>query len=259
MKKPVSILVTWDVDPAQEVCTENMKRALEQTRCLLRDYKIPSTFFVPANMAEQFRGDIINFIPDGHEIGCHGLTHGNEEDYNRMPEDIQRKYLYEATDILRKSTGQTVHSFRGPHMKTSAVTQKILSGLGYIADCSVASQRVDFVSSNLINVSWIFAPRLPYRPSRRSAFRKGDQDICVVPPLGGNSAIHFKCSLHTEGKSNERPVQNSLYGVTTYRKAYSVPCTSLRICALYGSLETGRIIYYPKNPHAWVSFQRATL
>ena len=66
-------------------------------------------------------------------------------------------------------------------MKTSHTTQSILVELGYIADCSVASQRVDFVSSNLINVDWIFAPRLPYRPSRRSAFRTGDQDIWVVP------------------------------------------------------------------------------
>ena len=66
-------------------------------------------------------------------------------------------------------------------MKTSYVTQKILVELGYSADCSVASQRIDVVSSNLINLGWIIAPRLPYQPSSRSAFRKGDRDIWVVP------------------------------------------------------------------------------
>jgi len=181
MSKPVSVLVTWDIDPTPEVTIENKREALKQTRLLLRDQQILSTLFCHAKIADQLSGEIEGLLQDNHEIGCHGLTHGSEEDYNRMPEDMQRKHLYEATDILRKSTGQAISSFRGPRMKTSHMTQKLLIELGYAADCSVASQRVDFVSSNLVNVSWIFAPRLPYQPSRRNAFRKGDQDIWVIP------------------------------------------------------------------------------
>jgi peptidoglycan/xylan/chitin deacetylase (PgdA/CDA1 family) len=181
MKNPVSILVTWDIDPAPEVSIENKKEALKHTRRLLRDEQIQSTFFFHARIAGQLNEEIEALIEENHEIGCHGLTHGNEEDYGRMPEDMQRGYLYEATEILRKSAGRAISSFRGPRMKTSHITQKVLVELGYSADCSVASQRMDFVSSNLINVGWVFAPRLPYRPSRRSAFRKGDQNIWVVP------------------------------------------------------------------------------
>lgn len=174
-------MVTFDVDPALEVSTEGMKEALRQTRWLLDDQGIPGTFFFPARMAEKFDKELVSFLQSGHEIGCHGLTHGDEENYSRMAEDVQCRYLSEATDVLRKSAGQAVCSFRGPHVKTSAATQKILVDLGYVADCSVASQRIDFVSSNLINVHWIVAPRLPYRPSHRSAFRKGSQNIWVVP------------------------------------------------------------------------------
>lgn len=181
MKRPVSVLVTWDIDPFADVSIEAKREALKRTRLLLRDQQIQSTLFFHARIAEQLSDEIEALLLENHEIGCHGLTHGSEEDYNRMPEDMQRKYLCEATDILRRSTGEAVSSFRGPRVKTSAMTQKILVELGYTADCSVASQRVDFVSSNLVNVDWIFAPRLPYRPSRRSAFRKGDQDIWVVP------------------------------------------------------------------------------
>lgn len=180
-KEPVSVLVTWDIDPFPDVSIENKKEALRRTRWLLSDQQIQSTLFFHARIADQLKGEIEEFAQDNHEIGCHGLTHGNEEDYNRMSEDMQRKYLYEATDILRKSSGGAISSFRGPRVKTSHMTQRILVELGYTADCSVASQRVDFVSSNLVNVGWIFAPRLPYRPNRRSAFRKGDQDIWVVP------------------------------------------------------------------------------
>jgi len=181
MKKSVSVLVTWDIDPFLDVNIEDKKEALKQTRWLLSDQQIQSTLFFHARIADQLNVEIESFILENHEIGCHGLTHDDEENYNKMPEDMQRKYLYEATDILKKITGYTIQSFRGPRVKTSHITQKILVELGYIADCSVASQRVDFVSSNLVNMSWIFAPRLPYQPSRRSAFRKGDQDIWVVP------------------------------------------------------------------------------
>ncbi len=181
MKKPVSILVTWDVDPFPDVLIGDKKEALRRTRQLLRDHRIQSTFFLPAAMAEALGNEIQELIQDGHEIGCHGLTHSDEEDYNRMPAGLQRTYLVEATKILREGTGQPLYSFRGPRMKTSHLTQSVLEELGYVADCSVASQRVDFLSSNLVNVNWILAPRLPYRPSHRSAFRKGQRAIWVVP------------------------------------------------------------------------------
>jgi len=181
MKRPVPVLITWDVDPFPDVSIEKKRDALNQTLHLLSDHQIQSTFFLPAKMAVVLGSEVQEVIQDGHEIGCHGLTHGDEEDYNRMPEDMQRKYLCEATDILRSVTGRDISSFRGPRMKTSHITQKILVQLGYIADCSVASQRVDFVSSNLVNMGWIFAPRLPYRPSNKSAFHRGQQNVWVVP------------------------------------------------------------------------------
>lgn len=181
MKRNVSILVTWDIDPFLDVTIQDKKAALTQTRQLLTDHQIESTLFLPAKMAEALGSEIQALIQDGHEIGCHGLTHGDEEDYNRMSEDMQRAYICEATEVLREVAGRSISSFRGPRMKTSHLTQSVLAERGYTADCSVASQRIDFISSNLVNLGWIIAPRLPYRPSHRSAFRKGDQDIWVVP------------------------------------------------------------------------------
>jgi len=180
-KKSVSVLLTWDIDPFRDVSIEDKREALQQARGLLSDLQIRSTMFFHARIAGQLNDEIHQLLQDGHEIGCHGLTHGSEEAYNRMPESMQRKYLGEATEILEKTTGRAISSFRGPRAKTSHTTQKILVELGYSADCSVASQRIDFVSSNLINVGWIVAPRLPYRPSHRNAFLRGDQDIWVVP------------------------------------------------------------------------------
>lgn len=181
MKKVVPILITWDVDPTPQVTLENKKEALERIIKLLEHLQIDATFLFHAKIAPLLKEEISALTQNGHEIGCHGLTHGSEEEYNRMSEDLQRTYLTQATDILQDVTNRSIKTFRGPRVKTSHTTHRILEELGYTADCSVSSQRIDFVSSNLINVGWVFAPRLPYHPSEKSAFRKGERKIWVVP------------------------------------------------------------------------------
>ena len=98
-----------------------------------------------------------------------------------MPEDALYENLGEATEILRSISGQHISSFRGPRLKTSSATQKVLLDLGYTSDSSVASQRIDFLSSNLVNFGWIIAPRLPYHPGEDSPFRRGQLPLWVVP------------------------------------------------------------------------------
>ena len=181
MENVVPVLITCDVDPTPEVSLENKKRALASTMHLFEEHGIKSTFLFVANMAKLFSSEITKLQQDGHEIGCHGLTHHEEEEYNRLPEGIQRKYLTTATKILEDLTEHPIRSFRGPRVKTSHITHKILEELNYTADCSVCSQRIDLISSNLINIGWIFAPRLPYHPSVNNAFKKGNRRIVVVP------------------------------------------------------------------------------
>jgi hypothetical protein len=181
MKKAVPILITWDVHPDPERTIENMKYAIGLSSELLKELEIKSTFLFVAELAHQFKKEISLLVKDKQEIGCHGLTHGDEEEYNRMPEDLQRTYLNKATDILQDIAHNPIKTFRGPRVKTSHITHKILEELGYTADCSVGSQRIDFISSNLINIGWIFAPRLPYHPNEKSAFKKGERNIWVVP------------------------------------------------------------------------------
>jgi len=85
----------------------------------------------------------------GQEIGCHGLTHTDEEEYDRMPEEMQERYIEQATQKLEAVAGVRILAFRSPRVKTSAHTLRLLAEHGYRADSSVCSQRIDFVSSNL--------------------------------------------------------------------------------------------------------------
>src|SRR5262249_39635434 len=117
----------------------------------------------------------------GHEIACHGLTHGSEEEYDSMSPSMQQDYLQKATDMLGAIAGDKPVSFRGPRVKVSGPTLEILTALGYVADSTVCSQRFDVISSNLIHTGWLRAPRTPYHPSANDAYQRGDLAILEVP------------------------------------------------------------------------------
>jgi hypothetical protein len=177
----VPVLITWDIDPDQWIPGERRRWALDTAMDLCHRQGIRATFFFTALSAELYHDKFEKLRVHGHEIGCHGLTHGNEENYDRMSKDMQRRYISEAKEKLQELTGDQVHSFRSPRVKTSAATLRLLAEQEYLADSSVCSQRIDFISSNLINIGWVFSPRHPYQPNRNSAFKQGDVPIWEMP------------------------------------------------------------------------------
>lgn len=180
-RSSVPVLITWDIDPDRWATVEHREKTLTMALDLCEEYNIRSTFFFTARFANEYPTHIDRINLNGCEIGCHGLMHTDEEDYDRMPVEMQRSYLEEATQILGSVAGSTITTFRSPRVKISAITLKFLSDYGYRGDSSVCSQRIDFISSNLINPGWLFAPRYPYRPNPISAFRRGNLPIWEVP------------------------------------------------------------------------------
>ncbi len=181
MAEQVEVLITWDVDPYSRHDLARKKQALQAAIKLCRELEMRATFLFVAQEAAWYPEEIAEMKRVGHEIGCHGLTHGDEEDYNRMPPETQRGYIEQATRLLEEKTGIPVTAFRGPRVKVSPVTLRLLAEYGYLTDSSVCSQRLDLVSSNLINTGWLVAPRSPYHPHKDSAFKRGDLGILEVP------------------------------------------------------------------------------
>jgi hypothetical protein len=179
--KQISVLITWDIDPDRWATAEHRENALSMALDLCEEFGIRSTFFITANFAHEYPAHLERMRLLGQEIGCHGLRHTDEEDYDRMPPDLQHTYIEEATRKLQTAAGSPICSFRSPRVKTSAHTLKLLSDFGYLTDSSVCSQRIDFISSNLINLGWLVAPRRPYRPHPANAFRRGNLPIWEVP------------------------------------------------------------------------------
>jgi peptidoglycan/xylan/chitin deacetylase (PgdA/CDA1 family) len=216
----IPVLITWDVDPSVRLPVENKKKSLVIATDLCNELNIRSTFFVTAN-AEQATAETLERIQQfGHEIGCHGLTHGDEENYDQMPNEMQQSYIEKATQKLQALAGSSLHSFRSPRVKTSSRTLRLLNEFGYLADSSVCSQRLDFISSNLINIGWIFAPRTPYHPNQKSAFRRGEMPIWEVPVsafvvpfisaglniLGLSFMKRYFKLLYSEAQRNGKPI-----------------------------------------------------
>lgn len=179
--KTVPVLITWDVDPDLWIPFEKRQWALQTAMNLCHGFNIPATFFITAEPAHLLAREVDTMQTQGHEIGCHGLTHGHEEDYDAMPEATQQTYIQQATTKLQALTGRQIHSFRGPRVKTSAITHKLLVEHGYLADSSVCSQRLDLISSNLINPGWIFSPRRAYHPHPNNPFKQGDTSLWEIP------------------------------------------------------------------------------
>jgi hypothetical protein len=216
----IPILITWDVDPDRWATHDFRQRSLSMAVDLCEELNIRSTFFFTSSFAHEYPDHMERMRSFGHEIGCHGLTHTDEEDYDRMPVKLQRAYIEEATRELEAVAGEPILSFRSPRVKTSAHTLKLLAEHGYLADSSVCSQRIDFVSSNLINPGWIVAPRRPYHPHHASAFRRGDMPIWEIPvsaavlPFISNALTAFGLGimkvffkwLYLESKRTGKPI-----------------------------------------------------
>jgi peptidoglycan/xylan/chitin deacetylase (PgdA/CDA1 family) len=209
-RNPVPILLTADVDFSTHHREQDKKQAFEQLLRPGRDLAGGMTFYFVAREAQQ----VSDFPPllrnAGHEIGCHGLTHGNEEEYDSMPLKLQEEYLQSATSALRSLASCEIVSFRGPRVKISGPTLSLLSRMGYVTDSTVCSQRFDVVSSNLVHPGWLRAPRRPYHPSAEDAYRRGDLGILEIP-ISALAVPFISSTLYVFGVRFMKMVFRALY------------------------------------------------
>jgi peptidoglycan/xylan/chitin deacetylase (PgdA/CDA1 family) len=120
--KRVPVLLTWDVDPDRWTTLEKRKYSLNKTMDICEEQGAGATFFFTANFIHEYPEELERMRAFGHEVGCHGLTHTDEEEYNRMPEPMQREYIQEGVKKIKAVVDEPLTSFRGPRVKTSACT-----------------------------------------------------------------------------------------------------------------------------------------
>jgi peptidoglycan-N-acetylglucosamine deacetylase len=101
---------------------------------LLREERIPASFFVPAVSALLHPEEQRQVIAEGHEIGLHGWIH---EMNSLVPEAAERDLHFRAADTLEKITGQRPVGMRTPSWDFSPATLKIERELGLLYDSSL--------------------------------------------------------------------------------------------------------------------------
>lgn len=160
-----------------------LKEGMPMLLDLYEKYNIKCTFFFTGYIAKLYPDVVKMVIPYGHEVGSHGLSHTKENGFDVMPLGKQISHLKESKNILENIIGEEIISFRAPALRVNNDTTKALSETGYKIDSSVASQRFDMFMSfgGLKKLNWLTAPRLPYRTSKESLFKKGDGDIVEIP------------------------------------------------------------------------------
>ncbi|MET2984884.1 polysaccharide deacetylase family protein [Aureibaculum conchae] len=166
---------------------ESGYKVLKEGMPLLLDlyakYNVKSTFFFTGYMAKLYPEVVKMVIPYGHEVGSHGLLHTKEHGFDVMSLEKQINHLKESKDILENIIGEEIISFRAPALRVSNDTALALEKTGYKIDSSVASQRFDMFMSfgGLKKLNWLTAPRLPYRTSKNTLFKKGEGSIIEIP------------------------------------------------------------------------------
>jgi len=163
----------------RKVMEEGMPVLLE----LYEKYNIKSTFFFTGRIARLYPEIVRMIIPNGHEIGCHGLVHDHDKAFDVLSLEDQRFHLREAKAILEDISGCEVISFRAPAIRVNSNTPIALAETGFKIDSSIASQRLDFIFSfgTRHKLKWIFAPRRPYFTSQFNLARKGTSQIMEFP------------------------------------------------------------------------------
>lgn len=243
----IPLLVTMDLEIAFDHNFEEQKIALQRLRVDLARLGLPITIFTTSNAAKAFTNPLSELARDGHEIGCHGLTHALSENYRLLSFDKAHEFIGQATSELKSTLGIMPTSFRGPYMSTSASTQRVLIDQGYVYDFSVCSQRMDLLTARGGTLGWLRAPRSPYHPAIGSPYKIGELPLWVVPLrsfgipfisallyLGGLSkARWFFDALLIESQVSSAPIVYLFHSYEFARKCEESPSAAPIYHSLY--------------------------
>jgi peptidoglycan-N-acetylglucosamine deacetylase len=133
------------------------KVAIPEILALLREYRVPATFFVPGWTAENHTASVMSIVEAGHEIGHHGYLHfWPEPDKPRE----EREELDRGFEALARCIGVRPRGYRCPAGETTDRLIGLLAGYGLIYDSSYMDDihpyehTLDGQPSGVIELPW---------------------------------------------------------------------------------------------------------
>jgi len=173
----------WFNDLRNETGEKVLKDGMPLILALYKKYGIKSTFFFTAYIAKLLPEIVRMMLKEGHEVGSHGKSHLKENGFDIMPYTRQKEHLEYSKKLLEDISGQEVISFRAPALRVAPLTARALIETGFRIDSSIASQRFDFFLSfgSKQKMSFLTAPRLPYRTSGTNIYKRGRSPLVEIP------------------------------------------------------------------------------
>ena len=112
---------------------------------LFADLGVHATYFTTGQVADRFPGAVRALVQDGHELGCHGVSHTA---FDTLDEQAARREITDSARLLR--TFAPVTSFRAPYLRFPERYVRLLEDAKFTLDSSLAKYK------------WSYhAPRLP--------------------------------------------------------------------------------------------------
>lgn len=186
----------WDDE--YDYLTEPTHRTLD----LFDELGITATFFVVADVVDNYPGLVEEIANRGHEIGCHGLHHECAIDPDtkepRFKREEYKEQIGTAKQKLETATGQEVVGFRAPNAYVGGWVLDVLEELGFEYDSSVARNSLyNKTDQELDNVETV-----PYTPQQESLNPGGNRNFVELPwpyydaklgkiPAGGGPLIRL--------------------------------------------------------------------
>jgi peptidoglycan/xylan/chitin deacetylase (PgdA/CDA1 family) len=189
-------LDSWDEE--YDYLTKPTKRTLD----LLDKIDVKATFFIVADVVENYPGLVEEIADRDHEIGCHGLHHEcaihPDTKEPRFTREQYRERIEEAKEILEEASGQEVTGFRAPNAYVGGWVLDVIDDLGFDYDSSVAKNTMySKTDSDLDGVG-----TTPYVPSEGQLTPGGKDRLVEFPwpyydisvaklPAGGGPVIRM--------------------------------------------------------------------
>lgn len=143
------VCITVDFEPDCPPYLSSTFRGIEQGApallALFAERSVRATYFATGEVAERYPEAIRAVVRDGHELGCHGVSHTA---FDTLPEAEARREIDDSVRLLR--TFAPVGSFRAPYLRFPEPYIRLLEDADFTLDSSLAKYK------------WSYhAPRIP--------------------------------------------------------------------------------------------------
>jgi peptidoglycan/xylan/chitin deacetylase (PgdA/CDA1 family) len=134
------VCLTVDFEPDCPPYLSSTFRGIEQGApallALFAEHGVRATYFTTGEVAARFPDAVRALVRDGHELGCHGVSHSA---FDTLDEAAARREITESARLLR--TFAPVTSFRAPYLRFPERYVRLLEDSAFTLDSSLAKYK----------------------------------------------------------------------------------------------------------------------